>query len=251
MKIGFDTLAHHVALITVDNPPRYNAMTREMMADLARLWDELDESDCRCVVLTGAGGKAFSSGADVSGDLSAEAEKADTINRALLKTSTFNKPIIAAVNGVCAGGGVELLLATDIRIAADHARFGLPEVKWSIYPFGGATIKLIEQIGYVHAMDLILTGRLVDAEFAERIGLVNRVVSAERVLDEAIETAEMIAKNSPSAVQAVKRQISTTVAEHARSREALDQVLGDEVRASPHFAEGVAAFREKRDPNYG
>ena len=100
-------------------------------------------------------------------------------------------------------------------------------------------------------MDLILTGRLVDAEFAERIGLVNRVVSAERVLDEAIETAEMIAKNSPSAVQAVKRQISTTVAEHARSREALDQVLGDEVRASPHFAEGVAAFREKRDPNYG
>jgi len=251
MRVHIESLEHHVTLITVDNPPRYNAMTREMMSDLARAWDELDQSDCRCVVLTGAGEKAFSSGADVSGDLSAEAEKASTINRALLKTSTFSKPVIAAVNGVCAGGGVELLLATDIRIAAEHARFGLPEVKWSIYPFGGATIKLIEQIGYVHAMDLILTGRLVNAAFAERIGLVNRVVAADQVLTDALETAETIAKNSPSAVQAVKRQISATITEHALSREDLDQALGDEVRASPHFAEGVAAFREKRDPDYG
>jgi enoyl-CoA hydratase len=249
-EIRLEAHGRHVALVTIDNPPRYNAMTRAMLADLARLWDELDASEYRAVVVTGAGEKAFTAGADVSGDLSVSEDTARNINRALQKTSTFTKPIVAAVNGVCAGGGVELLLATDIRVAAEHARFGLPEVKWSIYPFGGATIKLVRQIGYVHAMDLILTGRMVDAQFAASIGLVNRVVPAERVIADALETAEAIARNSPAAVQAVKHQISATEAEHARSREGLDQRLGDEVRESPHFDEGVRAFREKREPRY-
>jgi enoyl-CoA hydratase len=186
----------------------------------------------------------------MSGDLSARAEMAKMVSRALLKSDPYTKPIVAAVNGVCAGGGVELLLSTDVRAAAPHARFGLPEVKWSIYPFGGATIKLIQQIGYVHAMELLLTGGLIDAEEAARLGLINRVVPADRLLPWAMETAERIAANSPSAVQAVKQQISTTLAEHARSREALEQELGDRVRASAHFQEGVAAFREKRPPRY-
>jgi enoyl-CoA hydratase len=155
-----------------------------------------------------------------------------------------------AVNGDCVGGGVELLLSTDIRVAAPHARFGLPEVKWSIYPFGGATVKLIQQIGYVHAMDLLLTARLIDASEAARLDLINRVVPATELMPWALHTAELIAGNSPSAVQAVKRQISATVADHARTREALDQHLGDGVRASPHFREGIAAFREKRQPRY-
>ncbi|HYB44021.1 MAG TPA: enoyl-CoA hydratase-related protein, partial [Candidatus Methylomirabilis sp.] len=160
------------------------------------------------------------------------------------------KPIIAAVNGDCAGGGLELLLSTDIRAAAPHARFGLPEVRWSIYPFGGATIKLVQQIGYVHAMDLLLTARLIEAGEAARIGLVNRVVAADELMAWALQTAEVIAANSPSAVQAVKEQISAAIAEHARSREGLEQALGDRVRASADFAEGVAAFLEKRRPHY-
>lgn len=250
MTVRFDEPIPHVGRITLDNQPRYNAMTRDMMAELARLWDELESSTHRCIIITGAGEKAFNAGADLSGDLSAEEDKARIINRALLKTSTFRKPIVAAVNGVCAGGGVELLLATDIRIAATHARFGLPEVKWSIYPFGGATVKLIRQIGYVHAMDLLLTGRLIDANEAARLSLVNRVVAADAVMDQALETAASIARNSPSAVQAVKHQISTTIAEHALTREALDQELGDQVRAGPDFEEGVSAFKEKRDPRY-
>jgi enoyl-CoA hydratase len=200
--------------------------------------------------VTGAGEKAFCAGADIGGDLTASEEAARVINRGLLKTAPFSKPIVAAVNGDCAGGGVELLLSTDIRIAAEHARFGLPEVRWSIYPFGGATVKLMQQIGYVHAMDLLFTGRLVDARFAAGIGLVNRVVTAAEVLPDAIETATQIAANSPSAVQAVKTQISSSIADFALSREALEQQLGDRVRASPHFAEGVAAFREKRRPDY-
>jgi len=172
------------------------------------------------------------------------------VSHALLKYHATSKPIIAAVNGDCVGGGVELLLATDIRAAVPTARFGLPEVKWSIYPFGGATVKLIQQIGYVHAMDLLFTGRLIDAAEAARLALVNRVVEADALLPWALETAETIAAHSPSAVQAVKRQVSATIADHARSREALDQALGDQVRASAHFREGVAAFLEKRKPHY-
>jgi enoyl-CoA hydratase/carnithine racemase len=250
MEIRVAPHGRHVAVVTIDNQPRRNAMTRQMLADLGRVWDDLAQSDCRCIVLTGAGDRAFSAGADISGDLSARAETARTVGHALLKSDPYPKPIVAAVNGDCVGGGVELLLSTDIRAAAPHARFGLPEVRWSIYPFGGATIKLIQQIGYVHAMDLLLTARLITAEEAARLGLVNRVVPAADLMAWALETAETIAANSPSAVQAVKQQISATIADHARSREGLDQELGDRVRAGPDFDEGVAAFRAKRPPRY-
>jgi enoyl-CoA hydratase len=250
MEIRVQEHGRHVVVITIDNQPRLNAMTRAMMADLARIWDELARGPCRCIVLTGAGARAFCAGADISGDLTAAPETARVVSHALLKYDAYDKPIVAAVNGDCVGGGVELLLSTDIRAAAPSARFGLPEVKWSIYPFGGATVKLAQQIGYVHAMDLLLTGRLIDAAEAARLGLINRVVPAERVMDWALETADQIAANSPSAVQAVKRQISSTIADHARAREPMEQELGDRVRASAHFREGVAAFLEKRRPRY-
>jgi enoyl-CoA hydratase len=240
----------HVVVVTIDNQPRRNAMPRSMMAELAALWETLERGPCRCIVLTGAGERAFSSGADVSGDLSADAETARIVNAALLKNRPYTKPIVAAVNGDCVAGGLELLLSTDVRAAASHARFGLPEVRWSIYPFGGATVKLVQQIGYVHAMQLLLTGTLIDAAEAARLGLVNRVVAADALMEWALETAETIAANSPTAVQAVKQQISATIAEHAASREALEQELGDRVRGSEHFKEGVRAFLEKRRPHY-
>lgn len=251
MPLHIRAPAAHVTLIEIDEQAKRNAMSREMMAELADLWLRLDaDPGCRAVVITGAGDKAFCAGADISGDLSASEETAAVVNAALLKTTPISKPIVAAVNGVCAGGGVELLLASDIRIAADHARFGLPEVKWSIYPFGGAAVKLFRQIGYVHAMDLLLTGRLIEADEAARLGLINRVVPAADVLDDAMATATAIASHSPPAVQAVKRQISTMNAEDAAEREEMEQALGDAVRASPAFQEGVAAFLEKRTPNY-
>ena len=250
MEIRVDQHGRHVVVVTIDHQPRLNAMTRAMMADLARIWDDLERGRCRSIVLTGAGARAFCAGADISGDLSAAPETARVVSHALLKYHPFSKPIVAAVNGDCVGGGVELLLSTDIRAAAPHARFGLPEVKWSIYPFGGATVKLPQQIGYVHAMDLLLTGRLIDAPEAARLGLIDRVVPAGELMTWALETAAQIAANSPSAVQAVKRQISATIADHARSREALEQELGDRVRASEDFKEGVAAFLEKRRPRY-
>ena len=240
----------HVALITLDNEPRRNAMTRQMLFDMADLWDDLARSEHRCVIITGTGNNGFCAGADVSGDLTASPETAAKINKALLKTEVFPKPIIAAVNGDCVAGGVELMLASDIRVAAPQARFGLPEVRLSIYPFGGATVKLVHQIGYVHAMKLILGAELIDAEEARRIHLVNEIVDADQLINWALKMAETIATNSPSAVQAVKRKISTEIAEHALTQEDLDQKLGDAVRNGPHFEEGVAAFLEKRKPNY-
>lgn len=251
MPLHLTEPARHLAMITIDNPAKRNALSRDDLQTLATTWDRLaDDTTCRCILITGTGDRAFCAGADIGGDLSASAETAQRINDALLKTKVYTKPIIAAVNGDCAGGGVELLLSTDIRVAATTARFGLPEVKWSIYPFGGATVKLVQQIGYVHAMDLILTGRLIDAATAADLNLVNRVVAPDTVLDDAIATASMIAANSPVAVQAVKEQISAGIAAFTQSREAAEQQLGDRVRASPHFTTGVAAFRNKTTPTY-
>lgn len=250
MSILIDYPEPHIAVLTIDNPAKRNAMSREMMARLAGYWDELEHSDCRAIVITGSGEKAFNAGADVSGDLSASEEMARMINRSLLKTSAYPKPIIAAINGVCAGGGVELMLSSDIRVAAPHARFGLPEVKWAIYPFGGATAKLVHQIGYVHAMKLLLTAEMIDAEEAVRIGLINEIVPADALLERALTIARTIAANSPVAVQAVKQHISAGAAEAALARETEEQAHGDRVRASADFNEGISAFREKRAPKY-
>ena len=134
--------------------------------------------------------------------------------------------------------------------AAPHATFGLPEGKWAIYPFGGAAAKLVHQIGHVHAMKLLLSAENINAAEAVRIGLVNEIVPADGLMERAMDTAELIASNSPMAVQAVKRFVSSGNAERAEAREQFEQTLGDAVRASPDFVEGVEAFRERREPNY-
>src|SRR5215469_12982971 len=183
MEIRLARHTRHVAIVSIDNQTRLNAMARQMLNKLGATWDELErDRDCRCIVLTGAGERAFTVGADISGDLSAGSEVARMVNHALLKNDAYSKPIVAAVNGDCVGGGLELMLSTDLRASVPTARFGLTEVKWSIYPFGGSTIKLIQQIGYVHAMDLLLTARLIDAAKAAELGLVNRVVAAEALM---------------------------------------------------------------------
>src|SRR5215472_58446 len=117
MEIRLDRRGPHIAIVTIDNQPRLNAMTRPMLTELGRLWDELERDPCRCIILTGAGTRAFTVGADISGDLAAGPEIARMVNHALLKTDAYAKPIVAAVNGDCVGGGLELMLATDIRAA--------------------------------------------------------------------------------------------------------------------------------------
>ena len=250
MSLRVEEHGRHIAIVTIDNQPRRNALDRAALTELGEIWARLEAAPYRCLILTGAGDKAFCSGADVAGDLSAGPELSAAIHRGLQKYGVYRKPIVAAVNGDCAAGGLELLLATDVRGAAPHARFGLPEVRWGIYPFGGATLRLRQQIGHVHAMELLLTGGLIDAAEAARIGLINRVLPADQLMEWAIRTAEAIAANSPMAVQAVKQQISATDHAANRPREPMEQTLGDQVRASPDFATGIAAFRQKRRPSY-
>ncbi|MBT4046209.1 MAG: enoyl-CoA hydratase/isomerase family protein [Rhodospirillaceae bacterium] len=250
MPLSVQDHGPHIAIITMDNQAKRNALSRADLIELGELWLKLQDAPYRALILTGAGEQSFCAGADLSGDLSAGPELSDMIHKGLLKYGAYCKPIIAAVNGDCAGGGVELLLSTDIRAAAPEARFGLPEVRWGVYPFGGAALRLRQQIGHVHAMELILAGKLVDAAEAARIGLINRVLPRDELMPWAIAMAETIAANSPMAVQAVKEQISATDHVQNYPREEMEQILGDRVRASPDFAEGIASFQEKRPANY-
>ena len=250
MTLNVQDHSPHIAIITMENQAKRNALSRSDLHDLGDLWLRLQDGPYRCIILTGSGEQSFSAGADLSGDLSAGPELSKMIHQGLLKYGVYRKPIIAAVNGDCAGGGVELLLSTDIRAAAPEARFGLPEVRWGVYPFGGAALRLRQQIGHVHAMELILGGQLIDATKAAHIGLINQVLPRVELMPWAISMAERISANSPMAVQAVKEQITATDHELNYPREELEQVLGDRVRASPDFAEGIAAFQEKRSANY-
>jgi enoyl-CoA hydratase/carnithine racemase len=238
-----------VALVTIDQQERMNALTYDMFRALATLWPELQASPARAVVVTGAGNRAFCSGADLRQDVGTRPDEIDRlIDLALLKTTIFTKPLIAAVNGHAAGGGLELVLSADVRAVADRARLAFPEVMRAIFPSGGAALKLVAQIGYPAAMDLLLTGRTFGAEEAVATGLVNAAMPQAQVLPWCLERARRIAGNSPVAVQAVKRFAAEAVAESSCSLLPLEADLVRSVRASRDAAEGRAAFAEKRQP---
>ena len=158
------------------------------------------------------------------------------------------KPLIAAVRGFCVAGGTEILTCTDIRIAGDDARFGLAEVKWSLFPMGGSTVRLPRQISYCNAMEILLTGEQLSAERALQMGLINKVVPPAEVMPEAMRFARILCEAGPLAVQAVKRSVVeglTMSPEQALERE---MELGIPVSASEDCREGTKAFKEKRKP---
>jgi enoyl-CoA hydratase len=240
----------HIVVPTIDNEGRRNALTREMFEELAALWPVLDASAARCIVVTGAGDVAFCSGADLSVDWSSDPDLDTLVDHALLKTQTFTKPIVAAVNGHAVAGGLELILSCDIRIAAQDARFGFPEVRWGIFPSGGGALKLESQIGYTWARDLLLTGRLITADEAQAIGLVGQVVPSGDVLDTAMQRAASIAANSPVAVTAVKRFLSQRAARVFAAVALEEDREAQHVRASSDRLEGIEAFLKRRPPDY-
>ena len=180
-----------------------------MLEGLAELWPRVaSDRSVRAIVLTGAGDDAFCAGADLSANMIERPGFDDLVEKALLKTTLMPKPLIAAINGHCIAGGLELALAADIRIAREDAKLGLPEVRWGLIPSAGGTMKLADQIGYAAAMDLLLTARLIDGREAERIGLVTMACPAADVRPVAFARAEMVAANSPVAVSAAKRLAS-------------------------------------------
>ena len=249
----------HVLTVSLNRAERRNALSLRSLSLLADIWEEFDsDPDCRIAILTGVGG-SFCSGMDLREMASGEGQEAaierasldpDFAHRGLLKVKRPNKPIIAAVEGSAIAGGLELLLGTDIRIAADDARFGLSELKWALYPGGGGVVRLSRQIPYPAAADVILTGRHIDADEALRLGLVGRVVPRGTTLATAQEIAALVAANGPIAVNAVMNTMRTTMSMSEDLAFEFEQPFIDGVFASDDAQEGPRAFAEGRVPVY-
>ena len=238
-----------ITLVVLNNPGRRNALSEDDFRHLAALWPSLDASEARCIVLTGAG-EAFCSGADLSANLPELSDIEQLIDRVFLKTAPFRKPMVAAINGDCVAGGLELAMACDIRICAISARLGFPEARWGIFPAGGGAIRLAAEIGHAQAAELMMTGRLIDGNEAMRMGLVNRTLAFPgEVLPAALDLAEAIARNSPVAVSAIKQYMSAA-RRPAEDLLTLEKALAAKVRASDDAKEGARAFLEKGMPDY-
>jgi E-phenylitaconyl-CoA hydratase len=244
-----------VATITLNRPERMNAMDADAYAALTDAWIRVrDDNAIRAAVVTGAGDRAFTTGADIKsfltdpGDLSEfwQTQRGMLLNRGL---EVF-KPIISAVNGFCLGGGMTLLLATDIRIAAEHASFGLAEVKRGVIAGNGGTQRVLAQLPYPIAMEMLLTGDRFDAATAERWGLVNRVVPMADLMDTAMEYAARIAANAPLAVQAAKELALRSRDMDLVSGLRLEQTMNRLLQFTADAREGPAAFAEKREPKF-
>jgi enoyl-CoA hydratase len=244
-----------VLIVTMNRPEARNALSGPMLAGLTAAWDRVDaDPSIRVAILTGAGG-AFCAGADLKAMASAHpgetARSMDlSVIESLLKGRRLTKPLIAAVEGPAVAGGTEILQATDIRVAGESAKFGVSEPRWGLFPLGGSAVRLVRQIPYTVAADLLLTGRHITAAEAQRIGLIGHVVPDGTALDKAHELAELIAANGPLAVQAILRTIRETEAMHENDAFRLEAKLGMAVFQSADAKEGPRAFAEKRKPDF-
>ncbi|MEO6885215.1 MAG: crotonase/enoyl-CoA hydratase family protein [Jatrophihabitantaceae bacterium] len=244
-----------VLIVTMNRPEAKNALSGPMLAAMTAAWDRVDaDPDIRVAILTGAGG-AFCAGADLKAmTTSHPGDNAGSMDlsriESLLKGRRLTKPLIAAVEGPAIAGGTEILQATDIRVAGESARFGVSEPRWGLFPLGGSAVRLVRQIPYTVAADLLLTGRHIKAPEAKEIGLIGHVVPDGQALDKALELAALIAANGPLAVQAVLRTIRETEGLHENEAFKIDARLGIEVFKSADAKEGPRAFAEKRRPHF-
>lgn len=248
-----------VAVVTINRPHALNAISPAVQVGLADAWAEIRaDRGVRVAVLTGAGTRAFCSGADLKllvPLLTGAREPVDDADRRVLSGerpvfSDLGKPLIAAVNGDAVAGGMELVQAADIRVAAEHARFGLQEVRWGLFPAGGSTVRLPRQVPSAVAMELLLTGELISAARAYEIGFLNRVVAAGDAVDAAVGIAKRVASNGPLAVQAVRESARANIAAQEPQLLAIEAAYAARVFASSDAIEGPRAFLEKRAPRF-
>ncbi len=241
-----------VATITLNRPDVLNALNLRMLDELAESFAELDaDRSVRAVVITGSGTKAFAAGADI-GELNAlpgahageaQARKGQALTRTVER---MRVPVIAAVNGFALGGGCELAMACDIRVASENARFGQPEVNLGLLPGYGGTQRMTRLVGEGTAMYLCLTGEMIDAAEALRIGLVQKVVPLDGLLTEAHRVARLIAAKAPLAIAATKRAVVDGAAMDLDDALALEALLFGQVVTTEDFREGSRAFLDKR-----
>ncbi len=244
-----------VAYVTLNRPKVLNALNRQTWNELRTVFEDVrDDPEIRGVILTGAGDKAFIAGADI-GELAhvtaVEAERSSSYGQSVLDLiENLGKPVIAAVNGYALGGGCETAMACTIRLAAEHAKFGQPEVTLGLIPGGGGTQRLPRLVGKGRALQLILSGGMIDAQEAHRIGLVNEVVPAGDLLTRAEAILKQIFANAPVAVkfslEAVNRGLETNLAEGL----SLEASLFGLCAGTDDKAEGTSAFLAKRAPQF-
>lgn len=252
----------HVALVTLDRPDKANALDLASLRQLADTWRRIAaDAEIRCAVLTGAGERAFCAGMDLAETIPAaqrlaRGERIDpdafeglrAVGTATLVDFDLDTPLVCAVNGHARAGGFDLLLASEIRYAVPDASFALEEVALGLYPTGHATVLLPRQIAWVHAHELLLTGRPIAATRARELGIVNDVVSREALLERALETADAIAANAPLAVRATRRGVRELLGARLPEAYARQEQLGRPLRASEDAREGARSFLEKRRP---
>jgi enoyl-CoA hydratase len=257
--MAFATLKYElgdgIATVTIDRPEKNNAISMDMRADFRALADELYANEAVRVVLFTGTGKTFCVGADVSTfepDWNTPVFRANT----RLLTNFFNdlealeKPLIAAINGTCVGGGLELALACDLRIAARSARFGLPENNLGLIPGIGGCSRLVKLVGFGRAKELVLTGEIVGADEALRYGLVTRVVDDAALAGEARALAARLAAKAPQALGLAKRVIQSSVSADLHTARTLESFGQSILIKTRDHREGVNAFREKRRPSF-
>ncbi len=243
-----------VEVLTVDRPKALNAIDASVLDALDGALDNLaSDAELRAVVLTGAGDKAFVAGADIAAMQELSAVQAETFagrgQRVLDKLAALPVPVIAAVGGFALGGGCELAMSCDLVFASSRARFGQPEVKLGVIPGFGGTQRLVRRVGMAIALDLCLTGRMVKADEALRIGLVSRVVDGD-VLAHAIETATKMAELGPVALRLCKRAIHDNADTDLSTAQASERTLFGLCFSTADQSEGMAAFIEKRSPTF-
>ena len=239
-----------VAIVTIDRPKALNALNPEVLADLKAAFEAIDQNTVRCVVLTGAGDKSFVAGADI-GSMStmtkAEGEAFGKLgNDVFLEIESFPLPVIAAVNGFALGGGNELAMSCDIRICSDNAVFGQPEVGLGITPGFGGTQRMARIIGTGPAMELIYTADTIDAQRALEIGMVNHVVPADQLMDEAMKLAQKICTNAQKAIRASKLAIRRGIDCDISTAVSYEALAFATCFGTEDQKEGMQAFLEKR-----
>jgi enoyl-CoA hydratase/carnithine racemase len=241
-----------LAIFTLNRVEKHNALTPDMMRLMeASLLEFMENPELRVGIVTGAGEKAFCSGADVTEWLpfvKATADKPWRAPKTPMRGLSVSKPLIAAVNGIAFGGGGEIALACDFRIASENASFRWPEPTLGIIPRLGGTQRLPRLVGYARAMEILLTNEKIDAATALKIGLVNKVVPQEKLMDAAREMALDICKLAPLAIGALKRCLEEGASMDLGKGLALENDLGLRLYQTEDYAEGVLAFREKRPP---